>query len=151
MMARKRTRPVQFNVRIAAELRDSLNRAAKQNGVSLNIETAKRLGGSFAEEKAFGGEAGRRLLFFIAAAFVFAGERFYRDHISPRQKTPPGELDVSLWIEEPEVHSAAMMNVIEQWMLHHQPGVTLEKCLLQVEDLKGRIATHFLQKKQARP
>jgi hypothetical protein len=44
-----------------------------------------------------------------------------------------------------------MMDVIEQWMLHQQPGVTFEKCELQVEDLKSRIATHFLQKRQAQP
>ena len=146
--ARKKSKPVQFNVRLASELVENLKKAAKQKGVSLNAETVERLGKSFAEEAAFGGEAGRRLLHFIATAFVFAGERYYRDRINPEQKTRPGEaLDISLWINEPEAHAAAMLSAIEALMLH-QPGVTAEKCRLQLLSLDGRIATRFLNKEK---
>lgn len=140
---------VGIKLRMATELLSELEAAAKKSRHSFNAEAVARLGRSFAEEKAFGGEAGRRLLYFIATAFVFAGERYYRDSIKPKQKTPPGEaLDVSLWIDEPEAYAEAMMNVIEQLMLH-QPGLTLEKCVLQVKSLESYIATHFLQKGQA--
>jgi Arc-like DNA binding domain len=151
MAARKKNRPVQFNVRIAAELRDNLNRAAKQNGVSLNVETTKRLGASFAEAKAFGGEAGRRWMYHITTMFVFAGERYYRDHIKPKQQKTDKNADqgpnVALWIEEPEAYQAAMMDVIEQ-LMRHQPGATWEKCKPQLDSLTGRIATYFLRKGQ---
>jgi len=143
---------VGIKLRVATELLSELEAAAKKSGHSFNAEAVARLGRSFSEEKAFGGEAGRRLLYFLATAFVFAGERHYRDRIKPKQKTPPGEvLNVSLWIDEPEAYAAAMMNVIEQLMLHQQPGVTLEKCVLQLKSLEGRIATHFLQEKVQTP
>jgi hypothetical protein len=143
--ARKKSRAVQFNIRIADELRDNLKKAAKQNGVSLNVETAKRLGQSFAEEKAFGGEAGRRWLHFLADAFVFAGEHYYRNHIRPKRKTDRADEgpNVALWIEEPEAYQAAMMDVIE-CLMRRQPGATYEKCIAQFESLRGIIGTHFV-------
>ena len=145
MVGRRKNKPVQFNVLVASELRDRLRKEAKKNGVSLNAETAARLGKAFAEETAFGGEAGRGFLYFLATTFVFAGERYYRDHISPEQKVLPP--NVSLWINQPEAHEAAMMSAIQALMLH-QPSATLDKCRMQIVSLKGRIETHFLNKEK---
>jgi hypothetical protein len=140
LQARKQ-RLVQLNVLVADELRDKLRKAAKKNGASLNGEAAARLGGSFAEAQAFGGEAGRRWLHFLATAFVVAGENYYRNRINPKHKTGEGP-NVSLWIDEPEAYAEAMMNVIEQLMFH-QPGVTYEKCIAQHDALHGIIFNHF--------
>jgi hypothetical protein len=148
-MARpKKPGVVGVKIRLAASLVAQLEAAAKKTpGRSFNAECAMRLGRSFGEEEAFGGEAGRRLIHFLAAAFVFAGERYYCDRINPKHKTPPGEtLDASLWIDEPEAYDAAMMSVTEQLMLHRQPGVTPEKVRLQLMSLKMTAATHFANK-----
>jgi hypothetical protein len=136
----KKTTWVQLNVRVADKLRDKLTKEAKKNGVSLNVWAAMKLGQGFAEEEAFGGDAGRRLLYHLATAFVFAGERYYRDHSKARHETP----DVSKWIDTPEAYTAAMLSATQALMLQ-QPSATLEKCLMQLKSLKGRIATHFLQ------
>lgn len=148
MSGRKAKKIIQAKIRIAAELQSQLEAAAKKRGHSFNTEAAMRLGKSFGEEKAFGGEAGRRLMYFIMSAFVFAGERYYRDRLSPKQKQAPGgAIDVSLWIDEPKAYAAAMMNVIEQLMLH-QPGVTEEECWAQVKSLEGTLGTHFANKRR---
>ena len=101
----------------------------------------------FGEERALGGEAGRRLMYSIMSTLLFTGERYYRDRLSPKQRPAPNDApDVShKWIDEPEIYAAAMMSVIEQLMLH-QPGVTEEKCALQIEILRGTIVTHFINK-----
>lgn len=128
---RKKSRPVQFNVRVASELRDSLKRSAKKNGVSLNVEAVRWLGRHLAEEAMLGGEEARERLQFITNTFVLAGS------------SAAGGRKLSSWIGEPTAYSAGMFALIESLMLG-QPGATLEKCRLQIESLKGRVATHFV-------
>jgi hypothetical protein len=136
---------VGIKLRIATELLSELEAAAKKHKISFNAEAVRRLGESFGEERAFGGEVGRRWLHFLANAFVFAGERYYRDHIRPKQKTDKVDEgpNVALWIEEPEAYQAAMMDVIEEVMLRRQPGATYEKCIAQHDALRGIIFNHF--------
>ncbi len=142
---RKKT-VIGIKLRVAAELLAQLEAAAKKNKHSFNAEAAMRLGKSFGEEAAFGGEAGRRFLHFFATAFVFAGERHYRDRLSPKQRQALGDApNVSLWIDEPEAYVAAMMATIEQLMLR-QPNATHEKCVQQLKVLNAYIATHFVNK-----
>jgi hypothetical protein len=135
---------VGIKIRLATELVSELEAAAKKRGHSFNAEAAIRLGKSFGEEEAFGGEAGRRWMHFITDTFVFAGERYYRDRISKEPADKARKSDVSLWIENPEVYAAAMMSVIQTLMLQ-QPKATEKKCMLQLKSLEGRIASHFLE------
>jgi hypothetical protein len=134
-----------IKIRLAAELISKLEAAAGKSGHSFNAEAAIRLGRSFAEEQTFGGEAGRRLMYFLATAFVHAGGNYHRNQLSPKQKPPPGEgPNVSLWIDDPEAYQAGMMNVIEQ-MMFHQPDVTYEKCIEQWKVFSSVITTHFVK------
>jgi Arc-like DNA binding dprotein len=142
MSGRKR-RPVQFNIRVAAELRDNLRKAAKRHGVSLNEETAVRLGRSFGEERLFGGERGRQFFYFLATTFVLEGERHYRD--TPQGKEAGKDPDISLWIKDPDIYQAALLGTIYQLILQ-QPDATAERCALQSEDLRVRLVNHFMQK-----
>lgn len=138
---------VGIKIRLATELISELEAAARKSGHSFNAEAAIRLGRSFAEEQMFGRETGRRLMYFLATAFVSSGERHYRDRINPKQKPPSGEtLDAALWIDDEEAFDAAMMNLIEQLMLHRQPGVMPEKVRLQLKSLEMTAATHFANK-----
>jgi hypothetical protein len=124
---------VAVKIRLAQSLVDKLEAAAKQHGDSFNAEAAKRLGKSFAEEEAFGGEKGRGLLYLMASAFVTAGER------------AAGGRKLSSWIKEPEPYAAAMSGVIYA-LIMGQPDATLHKCLAQLDGVKGRIASHFVNK-----
>jgi hypothetical protein len=145
---RKKT-VIGIKLRVAAELLAQLEAAAKKSGHSFNAEAAMRLGKSFGEEAAFGGATGRRLMHFIMSTFVFAGERYYRDRINPKKKPAPGgTLDISLWIDEPKAYAAAMLSVIEQLMLHHQPGVTEEECWAQIKSLETTAGNHFANKQR---
>jgi hypothetical protein len=145
MPRRKSKEIVQVKIRLHASVLAQLKAATKNAGHSFNEEAAMRLGRSFGEEKQFGGAVGRRWVDFLTSAFVFAGEQYYRNQLSRKQKPPPNEgPDVSKWIDDPEVYAAAMMNVIEQLMFR-QPGVTYEKCIEQWNAHKGVIASHFVK------
>jgi hypothetical protein len=122
---------VGVKIRLATELVSRLETAAKKRKVSFNHEAASRLGKSFAEEDAFGGEEGRRLLYFIASAFLLGG------------RGASGGREISQWINEPKAYAAAMFGVLEALMVA-QPGVSLETCELQIKSLRGRIATRLL-------
>jgi hypothetical protein len=124
---------VGVKIRLAAPLLAQLVAAAKKSGNSFNAEAASRLGKSFAEEEALGGEVGRRMLYFITSAFVLAGGR------------AAGDRKISLWINDPKAYAAAMFGTFEALMIA-QPGVTPETCNMQIESLKGRIATRLLGK-----
>jgi hypothetical protein len=131
----KKRKTVQLNVLVARELRDKLTREAKRNGVSLNVEAAKRLGKSFAEDEMLGGEEGRRRLQSISNVFMLAGS------------TAAGGRKLSSWIGEPTAYSAGMYALIESVMIG-QPDCTLDKCLLQIESLTGRVTRHFLHEEK---
>ena len=134
---------VGIKIRLAAELLANLEAAAKKSGRSFNAEAVARLGQSFAEEKAFGGEAGRRLLYFVTTAFVFAGEGYY---YAQQLKAPPSSgPKVSVWINDPQTYAAAMMGAIEALILG-QPDATVENCMLQLKSLAARIQTRFINK-----
>jgi hypothetical protein len=124
---------VAIKIRIAASLVDKLEAAAKQHGNSFNAEAAKRLGKSFAEEEAYGGEKGRELLYLMASSFVVAGDR------------AAGGRKLSSWIKEPGPYAAAMSGVLYA-LIMGQPDATLETCLKQLASVKGRIASHFANK-----
>jgi len=124
---------VGIKIRLATDLISQLEAAAKKHKISFNHEATRRLGLSFGEEKAFGGEEGRRLLYFIATAFVLGGNRAAQGR------------KLSAWIKDPDAYTAAMFALLHALMIG-QPGATLERCLLQVESLKGRVATHFSNK-----
>jgi hypothetical protein len=138
---------VGVKVRLARALVAQLEAAAEKHEQSFNAECARRLGSSFREEELFGGEAGRRWMHHIANTFVIAGERHYRDHIRPKQKTDKADegLDVALWINEPGAYQAAMIRVIEELMVN-QPKITPEKFKLQMLSLEGRVKSHFVNK-----
>lgn len=131
---------VGIKLRMATEFLSELEAAAKKSGHSFNAEAVARLGRSFSEEKAFGGEAGRRWMYYITTMFVVSGERYYRDHIRPKQKTDKADewSNVALWINEPEAYQAAMMDVIEELMVN-QPEITPEKFKAQMLSLEGRV------------
>jgi hypothetical protein len=133
-MARPKNKDVvAIKIRVAASLLAQLEVAAKKHGNSFNAEAAKRLGKSFAEEEVFGGEDGRRVLYFLTSAFVLAG------------KAAAGNRETSKWMSDPKAYAAAMFGVLEALMIA-QPGVSLETCVLQLESMKGRIATRLLGK-----
>lgn len=133
MSPRKAKEIVQAKIRIAADLQSQLEAAAKKHKISYNAEAAERLAKSLAEEAMVGGEEARRRLHSITNAFMFAGTN------------AAGGRKLSSWINEPKAYSAAMFSVIEALMIG-QPEVTLEKCHLQIESRRGRIATHFSNK-----
>jgi hypothetical protein len=123
-------------IRLATSLVAQLETAAKKHGNSFNAEAAKRLGKSFAEEEAFGGKPGRDLLYFLTSAFVLAGN------------SAAGGRGINQWIKEPKAYARAMFGVLEA-LLIAQPGVSLETCMMQIESMKGRIATRLLGKELA--
>jgi hypothetical protein len=129
----KKPKWVQLNVRVASELRDDLTDAAKDSGASINVQAAKMLGRSFLEEKMFDGKVGREMAYFLADAFVRAGKA-----AAPDRK-------ISQWINDPDVYVQAMFNVFEALMVR-QPGITLKTCRMQIESLRGRIETKFLNR-----
>jgi hypothetical protein len=120
-------------IQLAVSLLDQLKAAAKRHGNSFNAEAANRLSKSFAEEEAFGGEDGRRLLYLVTAAFVLAG------------KAAAGNREISQWITNPKAYAAGMFGVLEA-LLIAQPGVSFETCNSQIESIRGRIATRLLAK-----
>jgi hypothetical protein len=133
-MARpKKPDVVGVKIRLAASLVAQLEAAAKKHGDSFNAEAAKRLGRSFAEEDAFSGEAGRQVLYFLTSAFVLAGN------------AAADSREISQWITQPKPYAAAMFAVLEALMTA-QPGVSLTTCMMQLESMKGRIATRLLGK-----
>ena len=129
---------VGVKVRLAASLVAQLEAAAKKHGDLFNAEAAKRLGKSFAEEEAFGGEDGRRVLYFLTSAFVLAGQ------------AAAGNRETSRWMSDPKAYAAGMFGVLEALMIA-QPGVSLETCNLQLASMKGRIATRLLGGKGLTP
>jgi hypothetical protein len=147
MPRRKPKEIVQVKIRLHSSVVSQLKAAAKKSGHSFNAEAAIRLGKSFGEEAMFGGEAGRRWMHYIATMFVFAGERYYRDYIRPKQATNKADErpNVALWINDPKVYQVAMMHVIEELMIN-QPEITYEKFKAQVLSLDGWGATHFINK-----
>ena len=132
MPPRKAKEIVQAKIRIAADVQSQLEAAAKKHKISYNAEAAGRLAKSLAEEAFVGGEEGRQRLHSITNAFVFAGTN------------AAGGRKLSSWISEPKAYSAAMLGVIEALMIG-QPEVTLEKCQLQIEFLKGTHCNSLLE------
>jgi hypothetical protein len=132
-MSPKKKKTVQLNVLVASELRDRLSKKAKRHENSLNAECAKRLGEALAVEDMLGGEEARRRLQAMTDVFVAVGNR------------AAGDRKFSQWVTEPTAYSAAMFALIESVMLG-QPDCTFEKCRMQIESLRGRIATHFANK-----
>jgi hypothetical protein len=123
---------VGIKIRLAASLVAQLEAAAKKTpGRSFNAECAMRLGRSFGEEKAFGGELGRRLMFFIANGFVIAGENY---HAQQLKAPPPSNPKVSAWIKDPHTYAAAVMGAVDA-MLVGQPDSTREICMLRLKSL----------------
>jgi hypothetical protein len=129
----KKTTWVQLNVRVVSELRDKLTKEAKKNGVSINVQAAQMLGRAFGERDVLGGEIGREMLLYLAIAFVQAG------------KNAADGREISQWINEPDAYATAMFNTFEALMVR-QPGITLETCRMQIESLRGRIETKFLNR-----
>jgi Arc-like DNA binding domain len=128
----KKVKWVQLNVRVANELRDKLTKDAQRNGVSINIEAAKRLGRSYVEAEALGGEEARDLLHLMTKAFLLAGSR------------AAGGRKPSSWLTENEDAYAAGVAAVLEVLLMGQPNAVLEKILNQIESLKGRVATKFV-------
>jgi Arc-like DNA binding domain len=144
-MSGKKRRPVQFNVRLAAEVRDDLRKAAKRHGVSLSEETAMQIGKSLGEEKMFGGEQGRQFFYFLATTFMLEGERHYRN--TPAGKAADKDIDISRWIKDPDTYQAALLGTVYQLMLQ-QPDLSQERCAMQLEDLRISFTNHFLRQAQ---
>jgi hypothetical protein len=134
--------------RVHKSLHRQIRQAAKASGRTMSDEMAFRLGQSFAEERVLGGEAGRRLLYLIASAFVFAGERY---HYAQQLKAPPGgSVNVSDWINDPQTYAAAMMGAVEA-MMAGQPDSTREICMLQLGSLLGSTPTRAFWVKPGEP
>lgn len=149
MPRRKRKEIVQVKIRLHASVLAQLEAAAKRSGHSFNAEAAMRLGKSFDEARAFGGEAGRRLLYLIANEFVFTGERYYRDYIRPKEKADKVDEgawpNVALWIDNFEVYQVAMLAAVEKLMTN-QPEITEEKFKAQLLTLDASVRNHFINK-----
>src|SRR5262249_26836908 len=112
--------------------------AAKRKPVqSMNAEAVSRLNKSFAEEDAFGGEDGRRLLYFIASAFIHAG------------KSEAGKRRVSEWIGEPRAYVAAMFGTLEA-MLVAQANVSREKLDKQMKLMAELLQASVASKRRAK-
>jgi hypothetical protein len=122
---------VGVKIRLATSLVAKLEAAAKAHDNSFNAEAAKRLGKSFAEEEAFGGEDGRRVLYFLTSAFVLAGS------------SAAAGREINQWIKEPKAYTAAMFAVLEALMTA-QPNVSVETCEMQIASMRGRIKTRLL-------
>jgi hypothetical protein len=93
-----------------------------------------RLGKSFSEEAAFGGEDGRQIMFFLTSAFILAGNAAAKNR------------NVSQWKADPKAYAAAMVGVLEAMLSNQPPGVSIATINTQLESIKGRIATRLLGK-----
>jgi hypothetical protein len=127
---------VQFNIRLGTERREELRKAARQHGVSLTVETAKRLGRSFDEERLLGGEEIHRFMFVLAAVSVPAGRNAANDDKLP-------------WIEQPRAYDAFLRALLDTALNMH-PGISADTILI-AESFKNFILTRLAnQPKQAK-
>lgn len=128
---------VGIKIRLGTELVSRLEAAAKKRKpeISFNHECAARLGKSFAEEDAFGGEDGRQIMYFLTSAFILAGNAAAKGR------------NVSQWKADPKAYVAAMAGVLEAMLSNQPPGVSITAINTQLESIKGRVATRRLLEK----
>jgi hypothetical protein len=121
-------------IRLAPSLLAKLEAAAKakKEGQSTNAEIAQRLGKSFAEEEAFGGPEGRQMLYFLATAFMAAGER------------AAGNRKISQWIKDPECYIAGAFAVLEALLIYLPRNVPLETIKSHADSMARRVITQRL-------
>jgi hypothetical protein len=103
-----------FMIRAEPDLKRDLMAATKHTGASLSEECAKRLRRSFAEELAFGGRAGRDMVYLMAGAFRSAG----RERAARKS---PDLVEGDAWIRDADCYEAAMLAVLVQLAIAY-PG-----------------------------
>jgi hypothetical protein len=99
---------VQAKLRLRRELRERLEAAAAQRGVSLNGEIAHRLERSFSDDEAGGGAEVRELARVWAAAFLRGGSLGARARSPDRGIGSPPTWPVGEWITDPFAFRAAV-------------------------------------------
>jgi hypothetical protein len=136
-MSRPKGDNVGVKLRLATSLVAKLEASAKRSGVSFNHEAVQRIAKSYAEENAFGGEEGRRVIYAIATAFIMTGTR------------AAGGRKPSAWLADAKVCDRALLAVVDALLTLH-PGISSETLLI-AESIKSRIASRLVnQPKQKR-
>ena len=131
-MEREQTAKAQLKLRLPEPLRAALEAAAAARGVSMNTEAVARLQQTFSEDQAFGGAEMRRLVYLMAANFS-TGAR-------GRAGGRPG------WVDDPDGYRAGMMAVVNALLLG-LPDAAEREMLLELEGVKGRVLSHFAQRR----
>ena len=123
--------------RIPEKLRARLARAAKRQDRSMNAEINYRLESSFSFEDAFGSPEMKDIAIQMSVAFDSAGAG------AAYSKGLKGD-----WVADPACYRAAMFGVIRTLMLRNgEAMLDLNEAMLEVENLKGALATQIIRRK----
>lgn len=139
MAKRKQSATVDVKLRMKEPLRAALEGAARKRGISMNAEIVERLSRSFnqeaAVEAALGGPEIRRMAMLMVAAFAHNGAMMAHALGHP-------EWSATDWMKDPSCYREAALSVFEALMVAQAgAGWDTDGCYLEVEALKGRIAT----------
>jgi hypothetical protein len=124
------TGTVQVKIRMAVSLRALLERLADQNGRSLSGEIVSRVAETVYIERALGGPEMRWLVNMVISAFTFAA-----------RMQAPEDPD---WVRNRDAYRAGMFAVVDG-LLAGLPDMTPEEIHLEIEVLKSRLLTRFVQ------
>src|SRR5262245_31587980 len=124
-----------IKIRLTEGLRRNIEKAATQNGVSMNSEMIHRLERSFSQDDAFGSRY-REFVRLMSAAFATAG------HAKASEKKIAGD-----WSADADCYLAAAIGVVEALTLASpRSGVTVEHAELLAKSISGRLITKLINR-----
>jgi hypothetical protein len=120
-----------LGLRVAPELKQRIEKAAKHSTRSMSQEVEMRLDRAFREEDVFGGAGAHSMAMLMAAAFTLPGQR------KAKEKGVKDE-----WVNDEDCYLAGLSGVISQLILHFPSSMTE----LQKKALESSVLTAFAQK-----